>query len=105
MARYARHATEAAGDGTYSSIVNQGYVSDYFLAYRLDAGLADLYARWDVQERNGDQTPRVRVRSVSTAIAKYRTDAAQTAPDPPDADAAGGGSSPAAPVDDAPLDP
>ena len=38
------------------SITNRGYFSDYFLAYRLDVGLADLYKRWDEAEKVGEPT-------------------------------------------------
>jgi hypothetical protein len=68
------------------SIANRGYFSDYFLGYRLDAGLDELYKRWDALERNGDPTPRTRVRSLSTAFDKYRVEAANTAPDLADND-------------------
>jgi hypothetical protein len=81
MVRQTRHATDSTGEGTYAAIVNQGYVSDYFLAYRLDAGLADLYARWEERERNGDRTARLAVRSLSSTLAKYRPDAAATGPE------------------------
>ena len=63
------------------AIVNEGYFSEYFLAYRLDAGLGDLYKRWESAERNGDSTPRTRVRSLSTAFDKYRAEAALASPD------------------------
>lgn len=68
------------------SIANRGYFSDYFLAYRLDAGLDELYNRWDAVERNGDPTPRTQVRSLSTAFDKHRAEAANTAPDLSDND-------------------
>lgn len=68
------------------SIANRGYFSDYFLGYRLDAGLDDLYERWDAAERNGDLTARTRVRSLSTAFDKHRAEAANTAPDLADND-------------------
>jgi hypothetical protein len=68
------------------SIANRGYFSDYFLGYRLDAGLDDLYKRWDAAERSGDHTPRTRVRSLSTAFDKHRAEAAATAPDLADND-------------------
>lgn len=68
------------------SIANRGYFSDYFLGYRLDAGLDDLYKRWDAAERNGDPTARTRVRSLSTAFDKHRAEAANTAPDLADND-------------------
>ena len=63
------------------SIVNQGYFSDYFLAYRLDAGLADLYKHWDALEHNGDPTSRTRMRSIGRAFDAFRVDAALTSPD------------------------
>ena len=62
-------------------IVNQGYFSDYFLAYRLDAGLADLYKRWDDLERTGEPTSRSRLRGLGRAFDAYRVDASLTAPD------------------------
>jgi len=68
------------------SIVNQGYFSDYFLGYRLDAGLTDLYKRWEVSERDGDATPRTRVRGLSTAFDKYRADAVLASPDAADSE-------------------
>ena len=63
------------------SIVNQGYFSDYFLAYRLDAGLADLYKRWDALERNGDPTSRTQIRGLGRSFDAFRVDAALTSPD------------------------
>jgi hypothetical protein len=63
------------------SIVNQGYFSDYFLAYRLDAGLADLYKRWDALERNGDPTSRTQMRGLGRSFDAFRIDAALTSPD------------------------
>jgi hypothetical protein len=76
-----RRTTTAPAEKSLPSIVNQGYFSDYFLAYRLDAGLDDLYKNWDAAERIGDPTPRTRLRSLSTAFDKYRVEAANTAPD------------------------
>lgn len=76
-----RTATAAGTEKQLPSIANRGYFSDYFLGYRLDAGLDDLYKRWDAAERNGDHTARTRVRSLSTAFDKHRADAASTAPD------------------------
>lgn len=78
--RARRHATDAAGDGAYPSLVNQGYVSDYFLAYRLEAGLDDLYKRWAAQEQEGHPTARTRLRGLGGKLAKHRPDAARTAP-------------------------
>lgn len=63
------------------SIANHGYFSDYFLAYRLDAGLDNLYKQWNEAEKRGAPTPRTRVRSLSGAFDKHRADAAATAPD------------------------
>ena len=68
------------------SIANRGYFSDYFLGYRLDAGLDGLYKQWDETEKRGDPTPRTRVRSLSTAFDKHRANAAATAPDLADND-------------------
>jgi hypothetical protein len=79
--RVRRHATDAAGDGAYPSLVNQGYVSDYFFAYRLQAGLDDLFARWQTAEQAGHATPRTRLRSVAGLLAKHRSEAARTAAD------------------------
>ena len=76
MARQNRHSTDATGENSYPAIVNQGYVSDYFLSYRLDAGLADLYAAWEERERGGDKTPRTRIKGLSSAFARERADAA-----------------------------
>jgi hypothetical protein len=81
VTRRTRHATDAVGDGAYPALVNQGYVSDYFLAYRLEAGLGDLYDRWTASERDGHPTPRTRLRGLTTALAKHRAEAAKTAPD------------------------
>jgi len=63
------------------SLSNQGYFSDYYLAHRLDSGLADLYATWDELEKNGDRTERTGVRQLGAAFGSYRADAALTAPD------------------------
>ena len=67
------------------AVVNQGYFSDYFLAYRLDAGLADLYKTWDAREHEGEPTSRTRVRGLSKAFDRSRVDALLTAPDALDA--------------------
>jgi len=61
------------------SIQNAGYFSDYYLAYRLDAGLADLYGRWDRAAKLGQPTARSRVRGLGGAFTKFRVDAAATA--------------------------
>lgn len=73
--------SHTAGDNAFPSISNQGYFSDYFFAYRLNAGLSDLYKRWDEAEKVGHPTPRTRVKSLSTAFDKYRVDAVKTSPD------------------------
>jgi hypothetical protein len=85
MARRSNAAGSA--EKTLPAIVNQGYFSDYFLSYRLDVGLDDLYRRWDAAERNGDLTARTRVRSLSAAFDKFRVDAVLTSPDTQDSDA------------------
>ncbi len=77
----ARRKTVASAEKNLPSIVNQSYFSDYFLSYRLDAGLDDLYKRWDAAEREGDRTARTRVRGLSNAFDKFRVDAALTSPD------------------------
>ena len=69
------------------AIVNHGYFSDYFLAYRLDAGLTDLYKSWDAREREGIPTARTRLRSLGNALDKFRVDAALTSPETQDGDA------------------
>ena len=69
------------------AIVNHGYFSDYFLAYRLDAGLANLYKSWDVREREGISTARTRMRSLGNAFDKFRVDAALTSPETREGDA------------------
>src|SRR4051812_45281000 len=68
------------------SIANRGYFSEYFLGYRLDAGLDELYKRWDAVERNGDPTPRTQVRSLSTAFDKHPAEAATPPPALPNND-------------------
>jgi hypothetical protein len=69
------------------AIVNHGYFSDYFLAYRLDAGLTDLYKSWDVREREGVPTARTRLHSLGNAFDKFRVDAALTSPETRDGEA------------------
>lgn len=76
----------ASAEKHLPSIANRGYFSDYFLTYRLDAGLGDLYKQWDNAEKHGDPTARTRVRSLATAFDKHRADAAATAPDLADND-------------------
>ena len=75
-----RRRQTASTEKHIPSIVNRGYFSDYFLGYRLDDGLAELYKQWNEADKRGDSTPRTRVRSLSTAFDKYRADAAATAP-------------------------
>lgn len=82
----ARRTNTPSTEKQLPSIANHGYFSDYFLGYRLDAGLDELYKRWDAAERNGDATARTRVRSLSTAFDKHRAEAANTAPDLADND-------------------
>ena len=81
-----RQQQTSSSEKQLPSIANRGYFSDYFLGYRLDSGLEDLYKQWEEAEKLGDPTPRTRVRSLSTAFDKYRTDAAATAPDLADND-------------------
>ena len=82
----ARRITAASTAKQLPSIANLGYFSEYFLGYRLDAGLDELYMRWEAVERIGEPTPRTRVRSLSTAFDKHRAEAANTAPDLADND-------------------
>lgn len=77
----ARPSSKNSTEKALPAIVNQGYFSEYFLAYRLDAGLADLYKRWEALERSGDPTPRTRVRGLSMAFDKSRADASLASPD------------------------
>lgn len=71
----------AATEKSIPALSNIGYFSDYFLAHRLDAGLSDLYARWDALEKQGEPTERTRLRSLSSALERFRADAALTAPE------------------------
>lgn len=73
--------TSNSDEKSIPSITNAGYFSDYYLGYRLDAGLSDLYGRWDTAEKAGDRTARTRVRSLTSAFDKCRVDAVLTAPD------------------------
>ena len=68
------------------SITNQGYFTEYFLSYRLDAGLDGLYKHWDAAEREGYATARSRVKGLSAAMAKHRVDAASASPGNSDGD-------------------
>ena len=81
MARTMHHATDAVGDGAYPSLVNQGYVSEYYLAYRLTSGFKELYDAWRARERDGGTTPRTALRGLRASLAKHRVDAMATAPD------------------------
>jgi hypothetical protein len=59
------------------AIDNNGYFSDYFLAYRLDSGLEDLYKRWNELEREGEPTSRTKIRGLNSPMERFRSDAAQ----------------------------
>ena len=50
------------------SLANSGYFSDYYLAHRLDAGLSDLYARWNELDKQGEPNERTRVRNLTVAV-------------------------------------
>ena len=63
------------------SLANSGYFSDYYLAYRLDAGLSELYACWDELDKQGEPNDRTRVRNLTVPFGTYRAAAALTAPD------------------------
>ena len=78
MARRTKHATASQGDDSYASIVNKGYLSEYFLAYRLRDGLSDLYRRWDDFEKAGAPTARAGLRGLGTSFSRLRSDAAAT---------------------------
>ena len=86
MTKRTRHATASTGEDTYPSIVNQGYLSDYYLAYRLRDGLADFYRRWDDREKAGEPTARATLRTFSTPLARLRVRAAATGVDRPQTD-------------------
>ena len=51
-----RSPKASADEKLIPAVVNAGYFSDYYLGYRLDAGLAELYARWDALEKEGHPT-------------------------------------------------
>lgn len=74
-------SNKAGAEKQIPSLSNQGYFSDYYLAHRLDSGLADLYALWDKLEKNGEPTERTRVRQLGAAFSTHRADAALTEPD------------------------
>ena len=81
MARRTNPPAAGAADKSLPALSNQGYFSDYYLTHRLDVGLADLYARWDAAEKQGEPTARTRVRNLTAALGQLRADAAITAPD------------------------
>ncbi len=81
MARGRHSAAADSAEKSIPALSNIGYFSDYYLAHRLDTGLADLYSRWDAAEKVGDPTARTRVRSLLSALNRHRADAANTAPD------------------------
>ena len=76
-----RRAAGGATEKQIPSLANNGYFSDYYLAHRLDAGLSDLYTRWDELDKHGEPNERTRVRNLSVAFGTHRADAALTAPD------------------------
>lgn len=76
-----RRAAGATAEKQIPSLANSGYFSDYYLAHRLDAGLSDLYTRWDELDKQGEPNERTRVRNLTVPFGKYRADAALTAPD------------------------
>lgn len=78
----ARRSSTPTAVSTFAAIVNQAYVSEYFLAYRLSSGLDELYKAWDAAEREGEPTARTRVRSLSKAFDADRPTASATQPDP-----------------------
>ncbi len=80
MAKGRTSAPESA-EKSIPALSNIGYFSDYYLAHRLDAGLTDLYGRWDAAEKVGGPTARTRVRNLAAALNRYRAEAANTAPD------------------------
>ena len=80
MARGRPAANSASAAKSIPALSNVGYFSDYYLAHRLDSGLAELYARWDAQEKQGEPSDRTRLRQLSVAFGRLRADAALTAP-------------------------
>jgi hypothetical protein len=77
-----RRVTGAAtSEKQVPSLANNGYFSDYYLTHRLDAGLSDLYARWDELDKQGEPNERTRVRNLTVPFGTHRADAALTAPD------------------------
>ena len=65
------------------AITNAGYYSDFFLNYRLTASpvLKAVFEAWKVAEKNGDVTPKTRLRALWRTFDARRPDAATTAPD------------------------
>lgn len=85
--------------GTFPSIVNRGYISDYFLAYHLADGLKDLYDRWKAEDRDGVRTPRSRVAALAAVLNTFRLDASRTGP----SETAGGSEADDAEAEDRPI--
>lgn len=81
MSQPRRVGNSGATEKQIPSLANSGYFSDYYLAHRLDAGLADLYARWDSLDKQGEPNQRTRVRNLTVPFGTYRAEAALTAPD------------------------
>ncbi len=65
----------------FPALINQSYFSDYFLSYRLDTGLSDLYQRWDTLERQGEPTARTKTRALSSTFNALRPTASLTTPE------------------------
>ena len=63
-----RAAGGATTEKQIPSLANNGYFSDYYLAHRLDAGLSDLYARWDELDKQGEPNERTRVRNLTRPV-------------------------------------
>lgn len=76
-----RAAGGAATEKQIPSLANNGYFSDYYLAHRLDAGLSDLYARWDELDKQGEPNERTLVRNLTVPFGTHRAEAALSAPD------------------------
>lgn len=75
-----RAAGGVATEKQIPSLANNGYFSDYYLVHRLDAGLSDLYARWDELDKQGEPNERTRVRNLTVPFGTHRAAAALTAP-------------------------
>lgn len=65
------------------AITNAGYYTDFFLNYRLTASpvLKGLFDTWRAAEKNGDPTPKTRLRALWRTFDSQRPDAATAAPD------------------------